>query len=61
MQPIVDEAVCEEAASSLDLKDTSVGTTNDIERPEGCYFGNGEVLWMGVNPNSKGKGAETSS
>jgi len=60
MQPINDVATCEKAASSLGLADTSVGQTNDVKRPEGCYYGNNEVLWMGINPHSKGNGAETS-
>jgi len=55
-------AICELAASSLGLADTGASTTQVAERPEGCYYspGHGQRLWMGMNPQSKGRGAETS-
>merc|ERR1712129_182100 len=34
---------------------------NDVNLPEGCYVFRGFFLFMGVNPQSKGKGAETST
>merc|ERR1719362_1034476 len=55
-------AICEVAAAKLGLADTDASTTQVAERPEGCYYspGHGHRLWMGMNPQSKGRGAETS-
>merc|ERR1712014_487252 len=67
MQPITDAALCEDAAMHLGLKDTIVGRTEAIDRPEGCYYVDTDVdtesgpqkLWIGTNPGNKGKGVET--
>lgn len=60
LHPILAQTECEEAARKLQLPDTSVETTGQANRPEGCYFFEGDELWMGVNPASEGHGAETS-
>eukprot|EP00434_Breviolum_minutum_P033591 symbB.v1.2.029727.t1/scaffold3288.1/size59728/3 len=60
LYPILSQTACEEAARQLQLPDTSAETTGQANRPEGCYFFEGDSLWFGVNPASSGKGAETS-
>jgi len=59
--PINDVALCELAARVLGISDTTVSKTNNVARPEGCYVFRGNQLFMGVNPNSKGNGAGTST
>jgi len=56
MNPITTKATCEQAAKLLGLVDTSVTPTNNVERPEGCYMFEMNMLWMGINPKSKGRG-----
>mmetsp|Transcript_45204 Transcript_45204/g.105393 ORF Transcript_45204/g.105393 Transcript_45204/m.105393 type:complete len:608 (+) Transcript_45204:20-1843(+) len=58
--PILGPAECEEAARQLELPDLTAETTATANRPEGCYLYEGQSLWVGVNPASKGRGAETS-
>lgn len=60
-RPINDVNLCQRAAAVLGLSDTIASTTTSVNRPEGCYVFNGFFLFMGVNPQSKGKGAETST
>jgi hypothetical protein len=62
MVAISGRAICQVAASKLGLADTEASMTYVTNRPEGCYYspGHGHRLWMGMNPRSKGRGAETS-
>merc|ERR1719384_1203592 len=59
--PINDVDLCERAAAVLGVPDRTASTTNAVRRPEGCYVFRGNSLFMGVNPQSRGKGAETST
>lgn len=59
--PINDEALCIRAASVLGVPDITISKANARNRPEGCYVFRGNRLFMGVNPASRGKGAETST
>merc|ERR1712110_1056010 len=58
--PINDEDICELAARVLGIPDTTATKTNGVPRPEGCYVFRGNGLFMGVNAQNKGRGAETS-
>jgi len=60
-RPINDVNLCQRAAAVLGLADTTASSTSSVNRPEGCYVFNGFFLFMGVNPQSQGKGAETST
>mmetsp|Transcript_219 Transcript_219/g.437 ORF Transcript_219/g.437 Transcript_219/m.437 type:complete len:705 (-) Transcript_219:166-2280(-) len=60
LRPVLDEATCEVAAQGLGLLQSSVETTPDVDRPEGCYFlksAGGETLWLSTNPANRGNGA----
>jgi len=59
--PINDVNLCQRAAAVLGVPDKTASTTSAVNRPEGCYVFRGFFLFMGVNPQSKGKGAETST
>merc|ERR1712048_236936 len=59
--PINDKGLCELAAAVLGVPDRTASATNRRNRPEGCYVFRGNRLVMGVNPASKGNGAETST
>jgi len=65
MYPILHLTTCEEAAKQLGLTDMVLSIGHTPDRPEGCYFAHNKKLqpqlWMGMNPLSKGKGAETST
>lgn len=56
MTPIVTKVTCEYAAVLLRMVDTKVRPTNILERPEGCYMFEMDMLWMGINPKSAGRG-----
>merc|ERR1712037_596473 len=58
---INDQDLCELAAAVLGVPDRTASQTSAVERPEGCYVFRGNRLFMGVNPASQGKGAETST
>merc|ERR1712190_360639 len=58
---INDQDLCELAAAVLGVPDRTASQTSAVERPEGCYVFRGNRLFMGVNPASLGKGAETST
>jgi len=60
MYSIPGPAGCEAAARSLDLADTSVTSTAQDGRPEGCYYFGDEELWLSISPLNKGRGAEMS-
>lgn len=59
--PINDADLCERAAAALGVPDRTVSTTNAVNRPEGCYVFRGAGLFMGINSESRGNGAETST
>lgn len=64
-RPITSRAVCEAAALSLGMPDTSAKTVDSVDRPEGCYyFRNFEdltaTLWINTHWAARGRGAETS-
>jgi len=59
--PINDERLCSLAAQVLGVPDVQPKKTNSLNRPEGCYVFQGNKLFMGLNPNNKGKGAGTST
>jgi len=61
LRPITDLATCEAAAKALKLSDTIAKVTQEVARPEGCYFYRNQLLYMGLNPLSAGQGAETST
>ena len=48
---------CAEAAAELGLSDTTVSTSTTANRPEGCYWLNGE-LFMNTNVANRGHGAD---
>jgi len=58
---IDDVDLCERAAAALGVPDTTASTTNAVARPQGCYVFRGNRLFMGINPESIGNGAETST
>lgn len=58
---IDDKDLCERAAAVLGVPDTTASTTNAVARPQGCYVFRGNRLFMGINPESIGNGAETST
>jgi len=58
LQPILTRATCETAAQLLGLSDTTARLTNNFDRPEGCYVFEMNMLWMGVNPKSAGRGCQ---
>mmetsp|Transcript_95287 Transcript_95287/g.188854 ORF Transcript_95287/g.188854 Transcript_95287/m.188854 type:complete len:257 (+) Transcript_95287:53-823(+) len=63
--PIANQSDCEQAASDLGLKDTSARVTNELHRPDGCYFlyneryGTGS-LWLSTNERNANHGATAS-
>jgi len=59
--PINDVDLCQRAAAVLGVPDRTASMTNAVSRPEGCYVFRGFSLFMGVNPQSRGNGAETST
>mmetsp|Transcript_129566 Transcript_129566/g.361006 ORF Transcript_129566/g.361006 Transcript_129566/m.361006 type:complete len:683 (+) Transcript_129566:100-2148(+) len=62
--PVTDTFTCQKAAEALGFPDTrltSNGLTQASPRPEGCYFMNGNQLWFSINPDNKGRGAESST
>jgi len=66
MHPIMDQVICEQAAQELLLGVSHANPTCYEERPEGCYVFQSmtthqKLLWMNVNPRSRGNGAETSA
>lgn len=60
LYPIRAQEDCEAAARQLQLPDDTAEKTAQANRPEGCYLYREQELFMGVNPASQGKGAETS-
>mmetsp|Transcript_39243 Transcript_39243/g.79261 ORF Transcript_39243/g.79261 Transcript_39243/m.79261 type:complete len:181 (-) Transcript_39243:101-643(-) len=60
LHPITGPATCEAAARRLGLGDVTAAITGAPERPEGCYFYRDAELWLGINPQNKGNGVETS-
>lgn len=66
MHPIMDQVICEQAAQELLLGVSQANPTCYEERPEGCYIfqsmaSHQKLLWLNVNPRSRGNGAETSA
>uniref|UniRef100_A0A7S0A9P9 Uncharacterized protein n=1 Tax=Pyrodinium bahamense TaxID=73915 RepID=A0A7S0A9P9_9DINO len=66
MHNISDQATCEVAAKELMLGERRAALTCLHERPAGCYYcqNHGDhtsMLFLNVNPTSKGNGAETSA
>jgi len=59
--PINDVNLCQRAAAVLGFPDRIVSVTTAVNRPEGCYVFNGFCVLMAGNPQSKDKGAETST
>jgi len=60
--PIANQSDCEKAALELGLEDTSARVTNEVHRPDGCYFlfneryGTGS-LWLSTNERNANHGA----
>ena len=57
MLPITSIQECNAAAKAIGNTDTTATQTNNSPRPEGCYD-NG-YLWLAINPENQGNGADS--
>ena len=61
MRAVITKDECTFAAFFLDLKDKELSETTNTPRPHGCYWANGNSLWIATHASNVNKGAETST